>query len=135
MDLKKWSVVACDQYTSQPAYWKEVEEIVGEAASTLRMIVPELYLEEPGVQQRIEAVNAAMDRYLTEGLFRTVDNFIYVRRTLRDGKVRRGLMGVVDLERYDFTKGSQSLIRATEGTVLERIPPRVKVREHAARCV
>ena len=104
VDLKKWSVVACDQYTSQPAYWKEVEEIVGEAPSTLRMIVPELYLEEPGVQQRIEAVNAAMDRYLTEGLFRTVDNFIYVRRTLRDGKVRRGLMGVVDLERYDFTK-------------------------------
>ena len=132
VDLKKWSVVACDQYTSQPAYWQEVEEIVGETPSTLRMIVPELYLEEPGVQQRIEAVNAAMDRYLTEGLFRTVDNFIYVRRTLRDGKVRRGLMGVVDLERYDFTKGSQSLIRATEGTVLERIPPRVKVREHAA---
>ena len=74
-----------------------MEEIVGEAPSTLRMIVPELYLEEPGVQQRIEAVNAAMDRYLAEGLFRTVDNFIYVRRTLRDGKVRRGLMGVVDL--------------------------------------
>ncbi len=131
-DLTKWSVVACDQYTSQPDYWQEVETFVGEDPSTLRMIVPELYLEEPDVEQRIAAVNQAMDRYMADGLFRTVDNFIYVRRTLRDGKLRRGLMGVVDLEQYDFTKGSQSLIRATEGTVLERIPPRVKVRENAA---
>ena len=131
-DLTKWSVVACDQYTSQPDYWQEVESFVGDAPSTLRMIVPELYLEQPGVEQRIAAVNAAMDRYLADGIFRTVENFIYVRRTLRDGKIRRGLIGVVDLEKYDFTKGSQSLIRATEGTVLERIPPRVKVRENAA---
>ena len=131
-DLTKWSVVACDQYTSQPDYWQEVESFVGDAPSTLRMIVPELYLEQPGVEQRIAAVNAAMDRYLADGIFRTVENFIYVRRTLRDGKIRRGLIGVVDLEKYDFTKGSQSLIRATEGTVLERIPPRVRVREHAA---
>ena len=105
---------------------------MGDAPSTLRMIVPELYLEQPGVEQRIAAVNAAMDRYLADGIFRTVENFIYVRRTLRDGKIRRGLIGVVNLEKYDFTKGSQSLIRATEGTVLERIPPRVKVRENAA---
>ena len=131
-DLTKWSVVACDQYTSQPDYWQEVESFVGDAPSTLRMIVPELYLEQPGVEQRIAAVNAAMDRYLADGIFRTVENFIYVRRTLRDGKIRRGLIGVIDLEKYDFTKGSQSLIRATEGTVLERIPPRVRVREHAA---
>lgn len=131
-DLTKWSVVACDQYTSQSDYWHEVEALVGETPSTLHMIVPELYLEEPDVDRRIAAVNAAMDRYLADGLFRTVDRFIYVRRTLRDGKVRRGLMGAVDLEQYDFTKGSQSLIRATEGTVLERIPPRVRVREHAS---
>ena len=103
-DLTKWSVVACDQYTSQPDYWQEVESFVGDAPSTLRMIVPELYLEQPGVEQRIAAVNAAMDRYLADGIFRTVENFIYVRRTLRDGKIRRGLIGVVDLEKYDFTK-------------------------------
>lgn len=131
-DLTKWSVVACDQYTSQPDYWQEVERFVGEAPSTLRMIVPELYLEEDGVEQRIADVNDAMDRYLESGLFRVTDQFLYVERTLRDGKLRRGLMGVVDLEQYDFTKGSESLIRATEGTVLERIPPRVKVREDAS---
>lgn len=131
-DLTKWSVVACDQYTSQPDYWQEVEQFVGEAPSTLRMIVPELYLEEDGVEKRIADVNAAMDRYLASDLFRVTDQFLYVERTLRDGKLRRGLMGVVDLEQYDFTKGSESLIRATEGTVLERIPPRVKVREDAS---
>lgn len=131
-DLTKWSVVACDQYTSQPDYWQEVEQFVGEAPSTLRMIVPELYLEEAGVEQRIADVNASMDRYLASDLFRVTDQFLYVERTLRDGKLRRGLMGVVDLEQYDFTKGSESLIRATEGTVLERIPPRVKVREDAS---
>ena len=101
--LTKWSVVACDQYTSQPDYWQEVESFVGDAPSTLRMIVPELYLEQPGVEQRIAAVNAAMDRYLADGIFRTVENFIYVRRTLRDGKIRPVLFGVVDLEKYDFT--------------------------------
>lgn len=131
-DLTKWSVVACDQYTSQPNYWQEVEQFVGEAPSTLRMIVPELYLEEAGVEQRIADVNASMDRYLASDLFRVTDQFLYVERTLRDGRLRRGLMGVVDLEQYDFTKGSESLIRATEGTVLERIPPRVKVREDAS---
>lgn len=131
-DLTKWSVVACDQYTSQPDYWQEVEQFVGEAPSTLRMIVPELYLEEAGVEQRIADVNASMDRYLASDLFRVTDQFLYVERTLRDGRLRRGLMGVVDLEQYDFTKGSESLIRATEGTVLERIPPRVKVREDAS---
>lgn len=131
-DLTKWSVVACDQYTSQPDYWQEVEQFVGEAPSTLRMIVPELYLEETGVEQRIADVNASMDRYLASDLFRVTDQFLYVERTLRDGRLRRGLMGVVDLEQYDFTKGSESLIRATEGTVLERIPPRVKVREDAS---
>lgn len=131
-DLTKWSVVACDQYTSQPDYWQEVEQFVGEAPSTLRMIVPELYLEEDGVEQRIADVNASMDRYLASDLFRVTDQFLYVERTLRDGRLRRGLMGVVDLEQYNFTKGSESLIRATEGTVLERIPPRVKVREDAS---
>ena len=131
-ELTKWSVVACDQYTSQPDYWQDVEQFVGDAPSTLRLIVPELYLEDDGVEQRIADINAVMDGYLQNGLFRAVDQFIYVERTLRDGKLRRGLMGVVDLEQYDFTKGSESLIRATEGTVLERIPPRVKVRQDAA---
>jgi hypothetical protein len=128
---QKWSVVACDQYTSQPEYWQQVEDFVGDAPSTLRMIVPELYLEQPDISLRISKVNTAMNEYVENGILQTINGFLYVKRTLQNGKVRRGLMGVVDLECYDFSLGSQSLIRATEGTVLERIPPRVKVRENA----
>lgn len=131
-NLQKWSVVACDQYTSQPEYWEETEKFVGDAPSTLRMIVPELYLAQQGIEARIQNVNASMNAYLQQGIFTAYNGFIYVKRTLQNGKVRRGLVGVVDLECYDFAKGSQSLIRATEGTVLERIPPRVRVRENAS---
>lgn len=131
-DFTKWSVVACDQYTSQPEYWQEVEKFVGEAPSSLRLILPESKLEGPGVSEAIQQVNAAMERYLNKGVFEAYPNaLIYVERRMRDGKVRRGLVGKIDLSAYDFTPGSGSLVRATEGTVLSRIPPRVAVREHA----
>lgn len=132
-EMKKWPVVACDQFTSQPDYWQAAEAAVGEAPSALRLVLPEAYLNGPDVDKRIETINASMDRYLADGLFRTLsDSLIYLERTQSDGRVRNGLIGCVDLEQYDFTPGSGALIRATEGTVLERIPPRVRVREHAA---
>ena len=132
-EMKKWPVVACDQFTSQPDYWQAAEAAVGEAPSALRLVLPEVYLNGPDVDKRIETINASMDRYLADGLFRTLsDSLIYLERTQSDGRVRNGLIGCVDLEQYDFTPGSGALIRATEGTVLERIPPRVRVREHAA---
>jgi len=131
-DMKKWSVVACDQYTSEPEYWRRVDAFVGDAPSTLRMIVPEQYLNDPDVGARIASVHAAMEDYTLSGAFTTLeDAMIYVRRTQDDGAVRRGLVGMIDLEKYDYNKGSQSLIRATEGTVVERIPPRLRVRDGA----
>ena len=131
-DMTKWSVVACDQFTSQPEYWQAVEETVGDAPSTLRLILPEAKLNGPGVDGDIAAINASMKKYLDEGVFKTLaDSLIYIERTQSDGKVRHGLIGMVDLDQYDFTPGSGALIRATEGTVLSRIPPRVKVRQDA----
>lgn len=131
--LPKWSVVACDQYTSEPAYWEETDRIVGGAPSALRVMLPEIDLDRPDVADRIASVNATMQRYLAQGVFRkAADSMIYVERTLANGSTRRGLVGAVDLEAYDYRKGSQSPVRATEGTVLSRIPPRVRVREHAA---
>ena len=131
-DMTKWAVVACDQFTSQPEYWQAVEDTVGGAPSSLRLILPEAALSAPDVEERISGVNAAMERYLSEGLFRELpDSLLYIERVQSDGKIRHGLVGMVDLEQYDFTPGSGALIRATEGTVLSRIPPRVKVRRNA----
>ena len=132
VDMTKWAVVACDQFTSQPEYWQAVEKTVGDAPSTLRLILPEAKLASPDVDHEIAAINGAMERYLTEDLFRTLpESLLYIERTQSDGRVRRGLIGMVDLEQYDFTPGSGALIRATEGTVLSRIPPRVRVRRDA----
>lgn len=128
-----FAVVACDQYTSEPQYWEQVARLVGDSPSAYHIIVPESYLGRGGVEERIASVNGEMERYLESGVFEELSGcYIYVERTLRDGKVRRGLIGMIDLKEYDYNKGSQSLIRATEATVLERIPPRVAVREHAA---
>ena len=132
VDMTKWSVVACDQYTSEPEYWSEVSALVGNAPSTLHVTFPEIYLENGDGDERIKSINSNMGKYIDEGLFApSTSKYIYVERTQRNGKIRRGLMGVVDLEEYDYNKGSQSKIRATEGTVLERIPPRVKIRKNA----
>ena len=131
-DMEKWAVVACDQFTSEPEYWEAVEKTVGGAPSTLRLILPEAHLNAPNVDEMIAGINANMKRYLDEGVFRTYENaLIYIERTQSDGKIRHGLVGKVDLDCYDFTPGSGALIRATEGTVLDRIPPRVRVRKDA----
>ena len=132
VDMTKWSVVACDQYTSEPEYWKEVNDVVGDSPSTLRLTLPEIYLESDNVNERISEINNTMEEYVNNDLFvEYKDTMIYLQRTQNDGKIREGLIGVVDLEDYSFEKGSQTLIRATEKTVIERIPPRVKVREYA----
>lgn len=132
-NMTKWSVVACDQYTSQPEYWENAENLVGGEPSSLRLILPESELKSDGVERKIEKINTTMDTYLENGVFKSIeDSFILVERKLRNGSVRTGLVGAVDLEDYDYNKGASSLIRATEGTVLERIPPRVKVREGAS---
>lgn len=131
-DMTKWSVIACDQYTSEPKYWEEVEDLVGDAPSTLKITLPEIYLEQENVDSRIKTINNEMSNLLSKNFFRTLQNsLIYLERTCSDGKVRKGIIGMVDLEDYSYEKGSQTLIRATEGTVLERIPPRVRVRENA----
>lgn len=130
VEWEKWSVVACDQYTSEPEYWKKTEEIVTDAPSTLKITFPEVYLSEG--DGRIAKINETMREYLRNGLFKKYPkSLIYIERTIDGRKVRKGLIGAVDLEMYDFQKGSTSQIRATEGTVLERIPPRVKIRENA----
>ena len=131
-DMTKWSVVACDQYTSEPEYWIDVERIVGNNPSTLNLTLPEIYLEENDVDKRIENINSNMKKLLDEDFFKEYkDSMIYLERTGQDGKVREGVMGIVDLEGYNYEAGSQTPIRATEKTVIERIPPRVKIRENA----
>lgn len=131
-DMEKWSVVACDQYTSEMDYWNRVDSFVGDSPSTLRITLPEIFLEDSDVEERIKKVNSTMREYLSKDLFYELeDSMIYLERTQADGRVREGLMGMVDLEDYSYEKGSQTLIRATEKTVIERIPPRLKVRENA----
>ena len=130
ISLEKWSVVAVDQYTSQPEYWKEAEAFVGSAPSTLKLTLPEVYLAES--EARTAAMQAEMKNYLAEGIVETKvkDGMILVERITETG-VRLGLMACLDLEQYDYTTGSQTMIRATEGTVIERVPPRVKIRRGA----
>ncbi len=128
-DMKKWSVIACDQFTSEPHYWAAAEKEVGDAPSTLRVILPEVYLAQ--TNERIPAINSTMESYLSDLLVSHPDSMIYTRRVQSDGELRRGIVMAVDLECYDFKKGASSLIRATEATVVERIPPRVAIRRDA----
>lgn len=128
--LESWAVVACDQFTSEPEYWHNAEKIVGELPSTLNMILPEVYLDES--EQRIPRINATMEEYARDILVEYPDSMIYVERTQSDGSVRKGVILAVDLECYDYQKGADSLIRATEATVVERIPPRVAIRRDAS---
>lgn len=131
VDLSKWAVVACDQFTSQPEYWEETDRIVGGAPSTLRIMLPELYLDKPGEQDRIAAIRSSMDRYIRDGvLVNKGTGFVLVRRGALD-KTRTGLVLALDLDQYDYQKGSETPIRATEGTIVERIPPRLRIREGA----
>jgi anti-sigma factor ChrR (cupin superfamily) len=131
-DLSKWSIVACDQYTSDHAYWNQVEAIVGTAPSTLRLTLPEIYLERPDVASRIAKIHEAMAEYTARGILESQgEGLIYLQRTTEHSGTRQGLVVAVDLERYDYARDSKSLIRATEGTVVDRIPPRLAVRHSA----
>ena len=107
LDMQKWSVVACDQYTSEPDYWNEVEKIVGEEPSTLRLTLPKIYLEDSNVSEKIKKINENMEEYLKKDIFTEyTDSLIYLERAQSGGKVREGLMGIVDLEDYSYEKGS-----------------------------
>jgi len=130
IDLTKWAVIACDQFTSQPEYWGKVAGIVGESPSTYHMILPEVFLNTPEETARIHSTQENMQKNLDQGILRPVNDLILVERTVA-GKTRYGLMVALDLECYDFSKGSQSLIRATEGTILDRLPPRIRIRQGA----
>lgn len=133
VDMNRWSVIACDQFTSDADYWRQVEAIVCGAPSTLRLMLPEYYLGKCDEAKAAASIQSTMRAYLERGLFRTVaHSFIYLERTLPGGTVRRGLIGAVDLEKYDYSPCSCSAIRATEDTVEDRLPPRVKVRAEAA---
>ena len=130
-DYYKWAVVACDQFTSQPTYWEEAKRIVGKAPSTLELILPEAYLEKPGEAERIKSIKEHMRDYLDKGVLEEKpQGFVLVTRTV-GGVTRTGLVMALDLEAYDYSKGSTTLIRATEGTIVSRIPPRLKIREGA----
>lgn len=131
-DMQKWSVVACDQFSSQLEYWEKLDAEIGEVPSTLRLMLPEAYLETRDQFEEAEKINAVMEQYLGDGVFTELkSSYIYVERTLENGALRRGLIGVLDLEEYDYAKVSVSVIRATEGTVEDRLPLRVRVRSGA----
>ena len=129
-DLNKWAVIACDQFTSQPEYWRKVEQIVADSPSTLHLTLPEVYLEAPDEPERIQKIQAGMRAVLDKHILEPREGLVYVERTV-GGRTRKGLMLALDLEQYDYSKGSSSLIRATEGTIIERLPPRMKIREGA----
>lgn len=130
-EWEKWAVIACDQFTSEPEYWEEAEKITAGCPSALNLILPEAYLESQ-TDDIIESINRKMNEY-KESVFEVIpDSLVYIERTQSDGKIRRGIVGKIDLEAYDYTKEAKLPVRATEGTVLDRIPPRVKIRRGAA---
>ncbi|MFU8826289.1 MAG: DUF1015 domain-containing protein [Brevefilum sp.] len=130
LEMQKWAVIACDQFTAEPEYWQAVETIVGDAPSTYHMILPEVYLDTPEEENRIKGTHLVMQNYLESHVFEPLEGFIYVRRTYK-GQTRRGLMVCLDLEHYNYTQGAQTLIRATEGTIIDRLPPRIRIRKQA----
>lgn len=132
VDMTRWAVIACDQYTSQPQYWRDVASVVADAPSTLRMMVPEIYLDTPDADALQRGAVDAMQAYWQKGLFRQLTHsFVYLERTTPYAPLRRGLVAAMDLEQYAYTPGSPALIRATEGTIVERLPPRMAVRRRA----
>ncbi len=131
-NFESWSVIACDQFTSNEEYWQAVKAEAGEHPSTLNLIYPEVYLGKTDAAEVTANINSTMQKYIADGIFEEYPNaLIYVERTQRDGKVRCGIVGAVDLDEYDYHEGSTSRVRATEKTVLERIPPRVEIRKNA----
>lgn len=133
ISMKKWACVACDQFSSQMDYWDGVRDFVGQAPSTYHMIFPEALLRQGNREERLASIHQHMEEYLNQNLFRNYRrSFVYLERVMENGKKRRGLMGYIDLEEYDFTPGTSAHIRATEGTVLDRIPPRMELLRGAA---
>ena len=130
-NFEAWSCIACDQYTSEPEYWKETSNFVKDAPSALNIILPEVYLKEDNTNE-INKINDTMKSYLNGDVFNVVENsVVYTKRTLNNGDTRHGLVGLIDLEDYSYEKGAKTPIRATEATVVDRIPPRVKIRKDA----
>lgn len=130
LDPYKWATIAVDQFTSQPEYWEKVAEIVGSSPSTYNLVLPEVFLGQPDEAERVQYTQNTMREYVLQDLFDTHTGLIYVERTSL-GRTRRGLMLALDLENYDYNKGSRTSIRATEGTILDRLPPRMRIREGA----
>lgn len=130
--FEDWAVVACDQYSSDPAYWNRIEERLGDTPSTLHLILPEAWLNTEKEAAHQSKIRASMESYLAQALLKEYpESYIYVERTLTNGMIRKGLVGQLDLEEYDYHCPSTSSIRATEATILERIPPRAKIRSEA----
>ncbi len=130
-NFSKWSVIACDQYTSQPEYWEAVKNTVGDKPSAYNIVLPEAYLTDDD-SLKIKNINDTMQTYLETNVFDLFPNtMIYTERTLKNGKKRLGIVGLIDLEDYSYIKGAKTSIRATEETVIERIPPRVNIRKDA----
>lgn len=128
--IEKWAVIACDQYTSQPEYWERVKNYTDGTVSTLNLILPEVDMDH--VEAKVGRIHQCMEQYMKDGVFKTYENaYVYIERTLANGTIRKGVIGVVDLETYDYKEGSVSAIRATEKTVEERIPPRMNIRRNA----
>lgn len=130
-DMQYWPVIACDQFTSQPEYWQKVASITEDNPSTFSIVFPEVYLENADPEKRIEKIHKKMNEYQKTLLTREVKGYIYVERTLPNGKVRQGIIGTVDLEEYSYEKGASCRILPSEGTIVERIPPRLEVRRNA----
>lgn len=132
VNMQKWSIIACDQFTSEKEYWDDASNLVADSPSTLNLIYPECYLEDGDEEERIKNIEEHMNKYLKEDIIQASGKFfVLVRRETSSAQVRWGLVSAIDLEKYDFSVGSTSLVRATEGTIIERIPPRVKIRENA----
>ena len=133
VDLHRWAVIACDQYTSEPEYWAAVDRLVADQPSTLRLIFPEVYLEDDDGDARIARINASMNQYVADGVLVAQDRgFVLLDRKTGHVASRKGLIVALDLEAYDYRPGTKTLIRATEGTIVDRLPPRIRVRENAA---
>jgi len=130
-DMEKWAVIACDQYLTDRGYWKKVESFVGNEPSTLNMIFAEAFLGSKDIGAESEKINSTMREYADSGIFAEFEGFVLVDRTTSAGKSRKGLVVALDLEQYDYNEGSQKLIRTTEGTFLDKVEPRVKIRENA----
>jgi uncharacterized protein (DUF1015 family) len=131
IDLNRWAVIACDQFTSQPRYWEKLKDHVGQAPSTLNMILPEVYLND-AYPSDIDAINQTIKTYLEQGILQSVGkSMVLIERKTRNDRKRLGLITTIDLEDYSFSRGAKTLIRATESTITSRIPPRLNIRKQA----